>query len=657
MRRIAIISEHASPIAALGGVDSGGQNVYVAEVATHLARLGYEVDVFTRRDDKDLPEILEWKEGVRIIHVPAGPAKYLPKEELLPLMEEFSDFMIRFFERQEQPYDLIHANFWMSALVAAEIKKALNVPFVVTFHALGKVRRLHQGESDGFPDSRFSIEERAMAEADRIIAECPQDQEDMVYLYNADPARITVIPCGFDPDELWPVDKKLSRKILGLPEDEWVVLQLGRMVPRKGIETVIRGFSRLINEHGINAHLVIVGGESEDPSPEFTPEIGRLQEIAGETGVLEKITFTGRRGREVIRHFYSAADVFVSTPWYEPFGITPVEAMACGTPVVGSRVGGIKYTVEEGETGYLVSPKDPEDLAERLAYLFKNPKELEQLGQQAIRRANTYFTWHKVSTALAAMFEETIAEKVTEKVVVAQPIPILPAEPDALIQLQEGFDDLIRDLRKAKRTLSAGILEAADAITACLVRGGKVMVCGNGGSAADAQHFAAELVGRFIYPDRRALPILALNADTAFLTAWSNDAGYEKVFARQVEAFGAPGDLLIGISTSGRSKNLVEAFKVARTMGIECVALLGKGGGRLLPLADIPLVVPSSNTQRIQEVHILALHLICELVEENIISDNFVAKEFLAESIPAAPALLKTLDTNPPAAWKIPPSG
>jgi glycosyltransferase involved in cell wall biosynthesis len=335
-RRVALISEHASPLGVLGGVDSGGQNVYVGQLAKHLATLGWEVDVFTRRDSERLPEIAEWVDRIRIVHVPAGPPCYVRKEDMLPFMDEFSQYMQRFCRCQRETYDLVHANFWMSGLVAGELKKALGLPFVVTFHALGRVRRLHQKEADQFPDVRFDIEDRIVAEADRILAECPQDEEDLIRLYNADPVKVSIVPCGFDPLELSPISKPLARYALTIPPEERVILQLGRMVPRKGVDTVIRGLGRLVRQHHITARLLIVGGESDDPDPAVTPEIGRLMAIAEEEGVRDLVTFVGRRGRETLKYYYSAADVFVTVPWYEPFGITPVEAMLPWSPAAAA---------------------------------------------------------------------------------------------------------------------------------------------------------------------------------------------------------------------------------------------------------------------------------------------------------------------------------
>ena len=621
-KKIAIISEHASPLADLGSVDSGGQNVYVAHVAENLARLGYQVDVFTRCDDKSLPEIYEWMDGIRVIHVPAGPPEFIPKERLFDQMDAFTDYMLDFFSRQKRSYDLVHANFWMSGLVAADLKATLGIPFAITFHALDQVRRQFQGKDDKFPVQRFEIERRIVREADGMIAECPQDRHDLMRFYNADPGRIHEIPCGFDPEELWPINKSLARLQIGVPEDEWLVLQLERMVPRKGVDTAIRGFAQMVKKQNIPARMMIVGGESRDPDPAVTPEIGRLQKIAAQEGVLDRMIFCGSRGRHEIKYYYSAADVFISTPWYEPFGITPVESMACGTPVIGASVGGIKYTVVDGETGYLVPPDDPQAVAERLIELQQNPHILQQFSQQALNRVNELFTWQKVGQMIAGFYEAILAETQLELATGnGNEVSFHGGEiADESTIIQRGFESALEVLQRSREALHQPILEAARLITDCLDQGGKLLACGNGGSAADAQHFSAELVGRFIADERRGLPVLALTADSAFLTAWSNDVGYDQVFARQVEAFGQPGDLLIGISTSGKSRNLIEAFKVARETNMKCLALLGRDGGDLLSLADLALLVPAWNTARIQEVQILTLHLLCELVEKHIVS-------------------------------------
>ena len=407
MRKIALISEHASPLARIGGTDSGGQNVYVAQLAKQLARLGYLVDIFTRRDSPPQEQVTDWLPNVRVIHVPAGPAHFIPKEAMLPYMNQFSRFVIRFARRQKIPYKLVHANFFMSGMVALQVKHTLGIPFVITFHALGRVRRQCQKEADGFPDLRFAIEEKLMREADRIIAECPQDRQDMETLYGAPSTSIDIVPCGFDPDEFRPVTPD-ARQHLNLQRDEFIVLQLGRIVPRKGIDNVIRAAALLRRQYKVPARLMVVGGNSEQPDPVATPELGRLMALADELGIAQSVTFTGQRRRAQLRYFYSAANVFVTTPWYEPFGITPVEAMACGTPVVGTAVGGIKTTVVDGETGCLVPPDDPDALAEQLAWLQRHPHVAQRMGWAGMRRAYQVYTWRNVAGQIANVYESVI---------------------------------------------------------------------------------------------------------------------------------------------------------------------------------------------------------------------------------------------------------
>ena len=410
-RRIALISEHASPLATLGGKDCGGQNVYVGQVAKHLADSGYLVDVYTRRDDPALPIAMPWGKNVRIVHVPAGPPRAVRKEELLPYMPAFAQFMASFIAQHQLAYRLIHANFWMSGWVALELKRRLGLPFAITFHALGRVRRLHQGGSDEFPAARVAIEDDIVAAADMIIAECPQDEEDLICLYRADARRIRVVPCGFNPKEFWPIRKTVARTALGLSADTPVLLQLGRMVPRKGVDNAIRTLAVLRDRFAIHARLIVVGGESDDPDPRATPEIARLQALADELRIANAVQFIGRKRGRALRYYYSAADLFISTPWYEPFGITPLEAMACGTPVIGSNVGGIKFSVRDGETGYLVPPKDPLAAAERIAHLYRHRDLLDVFRRQAIQRANDLFTWRKVTHNLIAAFEETVGAR------------------------------------------------------------------------------------------------------------------------------------------------------------------------------------------------------------------------------------------------------
>jgi D-inositol-3-phosphate glycosyltransferase len=374
------------------------------------------VDIYTRRESPEQPEVVRWWPGIRVIHITAGPVKPVEKEGLLIYMREFADNMLQFIMREQRVYDLIHAHFFMSAWVASMVKKVLRIPYIVTFHALGIVRKIYQKEMDRFPAERCDIERYIVRDADRIVAECPQDKEDLIVHYQADPGKITIVPCGFNPEEFYPVDQEKARELVGLPPEEPVLLQLGRMVPRKGVETVIRALGCL-QRQGKKVRLVIVGGNSDRPDALQTPEIGRLQEIAREEKVTNQIYFTGRKGRDVLRYYYSAADIFVTTPWYEPFGITPLEAMACGVPVIGSDTGGIKFSVVPGKTGLLVPCNDAEILALGIGNLLENKKLRRQMGKNGIRRVHSYFTWKKAAGQLIGAYEKVTAERQQERII------------------------------------------------------------------------------------------------------------------------------------------------------------------------------------------------------------------------------------------------
>jgi len=410
LKSIAFISDHASPLADLGGVDTGGQNVYVAQLCRFLANQGYRIDLYTRWENEAQAQVVEWLPNVRIIHVKAGPVQIMPKEELLPFMAEFRENMLAFIGRERLNYELIHAHFFMSALVAAEIKQRLGIPFTITFHALGYIRQLHQGSNDRFPPERTAIEKEVALQADQVVAECPQDRDDLINHYNVAPGKISIIPCGFSEQEFHPVKKSEARKKLALQPDESILLQLGRMVPRKGVDNVVKALGKL-KAKGKKIRLLIVGGESDEPNPQQNPELARLYKIAEAHDVLDAIHFAGRKGRDLLKYYYSAADLFITTPWYEPFGITPLEAMACGTPVIGANVGGIKYSVVDGETGALVAPENPEELAEKVSELLADKNELRRLGQNAIRRVNAHFTWKSVANKVNALYEEILRRK------------------------------------------------------------------------------------------------------------------------------------------------------------------------------------------------------------------------------------------------------
>ena len=405
--RIAFLSEHASPLALLGSVDAGGQNVYVDEVSRNLTTRGYAVDVFTRRDDPALPEVVDWAPGVRVVHLDAGPATYVFKDELWPHMPAFRDAFRRFAARDARGYDILHGNFWMSGWVACELGRRLMTPVVQIFHATGKTKRRHQGAADNSPAARVAVEMAVVRKANRVIAQCPAEERELIDDYAADPRKVVVIPSAVNVDIFQPVDRAAARARLGIAPDERVVVYVGRMLPRKDVRNVVRAIALL--EEPVT--LLLVGGETREPDPIATPEIGELQRLAAELGIGQRLRFTGKRQSNELKDYYAAGDVAVTTPWYEPFGLTPLEAMACGVPVVGADVGGISFTVAHGETGYLVPPRDPAALAARLRSLLADARLRERMGRAARVRAEREFTWPIVAARTAMLYETLCAER------------------------------------------------------------------------------------------------------------------------------------------------------------------------------------------------------------------------------------------------------
>lgn len=417
--RIAFLSEHASPVALLGGEDAGGQNVYVDEVSRNLGRLGYAVDVFTRRDSPDAPEVIEWAPNVRIINLTAGPATFLLKDELWKFMPAFRDALLDFIEHNETRYDLLHGNFWMSGWVATELQHRLNIPAVHIFHAMGKTKHKHQGSADTSPQERIDVESQIIRSVERVIAQCPSEWSELVDDYGADPERVVIIPSAVNTTVFHPIAREEARQRVGLAQDAFVVVYVGRMLPRKDVRNVVRGMAQLMRycesqtaQHGTTfppLRLLLVGGETTEPDALATPEIGVLQHLVAELGISDYVSFVGKRQQNILHNYYSAGNVAVTTPWYEPFGLTPLEGMACGRPVIGSAVGGITYTIADEETGFLVPSRDPDALAKRLYQLLMEPERCMQMGEAARIRVEREFTWETVARRTSVLYESVIA--------------------------------------------------------------------------------------------------------------------------------------------------------------------------------------------------------------------------------------------------------
>ncbi len=585
--RIAMVSEHASPLAVLGGVDAGGQNVFVAALSRELARRGDEVVVFTRHDDPDLPRRVEVCPGVVVEHVEAGPVAELPKDELFPHMPAFARRLERSW-RDWRP-DVVHAHFWMSGHASLSAAEPLGIPVVQTFHALGVVKRRHQGSADTSAPERAEVERSIVARAARIMATCSDEVFELTRL-GADNARLSIVPCGVDLELFGPdgptEPRDASRRRL---------LYVGRLVQRKGIGNVISALSRLPE-----AELVVAGGPPRERLGE-DPEARRLGDLAAELGVAERVDLRGRVERADLPTLIRSADAVVTVPWYEPFGIVPLEAMACGVPVVATAVGGMIDSVVDGRTGIHVPPRDPDRLAEALDSLLAQPALRRRYGAAGVKRARRLYDWRRVAAQATEVYAAVVAE--TRRGTVAE----------------RGERSAARLGRLADALSTLG--DSAEAIDdwgewlgRTLFEDGRLLVAGNGGSAAEAQHMSAELVGRF-GRNRRALSAIPLHGDGSALTAIVNDYGPEQGFARQVEAHGRPGDVLLVLSTSGRSANVLRAVEAGNRLGMMTWALTGPGPNPLTDLADETIACAASDMATVQELHLVVVHLLCAAVD------------------------------------------
>ncbi|MBW6434823.1 glycosyltransferase [Actinoplanes hulinensis] len=389
--RIAMISEHASPLAALGGVDAGGQNSHVAELAAALAANGHEVRVYTRRDSPDLPEVVPMGERADVVHVPAGPAEALPKDELLPYMGAFAAWMAADWRAEWMP-DVAHAHFWMSGLATLDAGHSCGVPVVQTFHALGTVKRRYQGAADTSPPGRIGYERHIGRAADRVIVQSRDEVEELLPL-GVPRSRMSLVPSGVDTERFSSRGPAVERTP-GLSR----ILTVARLVERKGIEDAIRAMPAVPG-----AELVVVGGPPA-AALDAEPYARRLRALAEHCRVADRVRLAGAVPAHEMPAWYRSADVLAATPWYEPFGLTPLEAMACGVPVVATAVGGLTDTVVDGVTGDLVPPRDPRALAVALRRLAGDEVRRYGYAAAAADRAAASYSWPRIAERLTAVY-------------------------------------------------------------------------------------------------------------------------------------------------------------------------------------------------------------------------------------------------------------
>jgi phosphoheptose isomerase/glycosyltransferase involved in cell wall biosynthesis len=552
------------------------------------------VVIYTRRDDSELPRRVQVQQGVTVQHVDAGPPEEIPKDEIFCHMDAFACELERSWRRLRP--DIVHAHFWMSGHASLTAASALGIPVVQTFHALGVVKRRYQGDKDTSPPERIDIEREIVRSVDHVIATCTDEVFELLRMgVNGD--RLTVVPCGVDLSLFTP-DGPRDRRTPGMRR----LVTVGRLVERKGIGNTISALPDLPD-----AELVVAGGP-ERSRLRRDSEARRLLALAEQAGVADRVELRGRLGREAVPPLIRSADAVVAVPWYEPFGIVPVEAMACGVPVIAAAIGGMVDTVVDEVTGIHVPPRDPERLAQAAAPLLADRERRARLGRAGVERARRLYDWHRIAAATLDVYARLARSRARSSRFTGE-FELPPSGRDHLAELTGSLTALERETEH--------INELGERVARRLFEGRRLLAVGNGGSAAQAQHLTAELVGRY-HTERQPLSAICLHADTSSLTAIGNDYGLEEIYARQVRAHGRPGDLLIALSTSGRSANVVAAAEAASEAGLHTCALTGAGPNPLAGACDEAICLPAPSTATVQEMHLIALHMVCAAVDREL---------------------------------------
>jgi len=404
LSRVAGISVHTSPLATLGGKDAGGMNVYVRELACHLAALGLPVDLFTRRTSPDTPETVTICPNVNVIAITAGPPEPLPKTELFPLLPEFAEQMVLYSLRQGVRYDVVHAHYWLSGWVAHLLRRYWDTPFVQMFHTTAHMKNAVSGVADREPEQRIRVEGQLFGLADSLIAANPNERADLIWRHRTPTEKVCTVPPGVDTDLFRPLDQATCRAAIGLDTGAKVVLFVGRVDPIKGIDTLLEAAPLVAsNRSHVPPTYLFVGGDLDATG---TP-VGPLAEVARRVdglGLTDRFRLVGSQPQNELPCYYGAADVVAVPSRYESFGLVAVEAMACGVPVVASRVGGMSFTVEEDVSGFLVPMGSAPDLAAALSRVLSDEPLRRRMAHDA-RVAAGRFSWPAVAAAILHVYE------------------------------------------------------------------------------------------------------------------------------------------------------------------------------------------------------------------------------------------------------------
>ncbi len=404
-QHIALISVHGDPAIEIGKEEAGGQNVYVRNVGEALARIGWHVDMFTRKASPDDLTIVEHQPRCRTIRLKAGPEEFVPRDRIFGYTGEFLDNLLKFQEREGIRYALVHTNYWISSWVGMEWKKRTSIPQLHTYHSLGAIKYKSVEAIPMIANTRLDIEKTVLETAERIIATSPQEKEHLRSLVSTK-GNIDIIPCGTDIHRFGSMNRSEARELLGLNPEDKIVFYIGRFDKRKGIETIVRGVARSVLRG--NPHLKLIIGGGSRPGQSDGIERERIEGIVAELGMTDFTTFPGRISDELLPAYYTAADVCVVPSHYEPFGLVAIEAMACGTPVVASDVGGLQFTVVSEETGLLTPPKDEVAFGQAIDRILTNPEWRNKLGEAGRRIVESKFSWDGVAYQLSDLYTALI---------------------------------------------------------------------------------------------------------------------------------------------------------------------------------------------------------------------------------------------------------
>ena len=413
---IAMLSYHTCPLATLGGKDTGGMNVYVRELTRNLGKIGVHVDVYTRSQDEHVPHVLhDLGFGNRVVHIPAGPEAPLPKKELVDYIPQFTANIQHFVAEKNLHYDLIHSHYWMSGIAGETLKKTWGVPMVTMFHTLGQMKnRTAQSRAEMEGEYRLAGERRVIKASDRIVAATPAEQAQLEFLYKTPSSKVVIIPPGVDVEHFYCIPPDESKAVVELCSDCRMFLFVGRIEPLKGIDTLIKAIA-ILKEKGLMTHqpysLSIIGGDPDVSTLEMNAEMAHLKRLCHELDLDDMIVFLGKRSQDSLPYYYSAAEAVILPSHYESFGMVALEAMACGTPVVASQVGGLAFLVQDGVTGFVIPDGDPDILADRLSRLILEPGLAARLGNQAAAVAQEY-AWPKITQRMLNLYQNVVPLKI-----------------------------------------------------------------------------------------------------------------------------------------------------------------------------------------------------------------------------------------------------